>query len=65
MMDSQATMDMLDLTEYQKNLVVYLMEKNGLRGDERQEEHDIHAEEQRKDRVVGEMVGVLGKVSRQ
>lgn len=66
MLDSQATMDMLNLTEYQKNLVVYLMEKNGLRVDanSRKGLDSVEAEEERKDRVVGEMVGVLEKVSR-
>jgi hypothetical protein len=58
-LDSHATLGMLHLTEYQENLAVYLMEKNGLRGD------DLgHSAEQR-EKVVGEMVGLLGKATRE
>lgn len=52
------------LDDAQKNFAVYLMEKNGIRKSRFVGEEEDGVDEERKDKVAGEMFGLLGRGSR-
>ena len=62
--DAQITLSLFPgLDDGQRNLATYLMEKNGLLRAGRSVDEDEDEQEgmERRDKVVGEMVGLLGR----